>query len=590
MLAAPPDSEVDARLSRASAEGAEPEAEAESGGGASEDANENGKGGNDELSLEAGSAAALAAEAKKAAVSLPQVSPSSTSTTTTTTTTATTTTLAGEPARTSSDPPGENRLKRSRHLLQRTPSARVARQSQTLVGTTKKAFIKYNLPIFMVLAIAVGLAWPLPGATLAAVDMGGVPFGPYAAWSTIGSLCVSLIFFMNGLHLHLKDIRDALKRRAALVAGLVVILGITPALAFAVAADRAGIAPVGLKLGVAVYQAMPTTITSGPAVVSIAKGHVEMALLLTLMSNLACAGLLALTVPALVDLAMASSAGATPNAPTTKTSTTIEPLAIVVLLVTSLIIPIVVGKILRNRFEAVAKWADKHALPMKILSSLLLAAVPWMTISANATGLRAASGGGVVAACVASVALHGFNLAVSYVTALATTNKDDVVAVKAVTVMGGQKSLPIAALLLGGIKFPEAGQMILPMTVAYLVQTVGDAVAAGKWANATKKRRAAAASSRPTEAEAGSAASGDDAGNPNDKSNIKRAWRRVSSTMSGVLRTTSSSFTSAPGTEPSRFSSSGVRPPHARQDAQPTTRTNPEGPARAEQEFVVTQV
>ena len=69
---------------------------------------------------------------------------------------------------------------------------------------------RWHLPIFLVIALLFGYLVPVPGAFLNELDLGGICFGDNCVWNSIGSLCVTLIFFISGTKLKTDEIKNAL--------------------------------------------------------------------------------------------------------------------------------------------------------------------------------------------------------------------------------------------------------------------------------------------------------------------------------------------------------------------------------------------
>ena len=137
------------------------------------------------------------------------------------------------------------------------------------------AWRKQFLPCGFGAALIVGLAWPPPGRFLGELAWRG--------WPALPSLCVVLIFVVSGLKLKGDDVRACLSARAAIGYGLLSILVLSPALALAPL--HLTFLARELRVGLAVFCAMPTTLSSGVALVAQARGNAALALLLTVASN-----------------------------------------------------------------------------------------------------------------------------------------------------------------------------------------------------------------------------------------------------------------------------------------------------------------
>ena len=69
---------------------------------------------------------------------------------------------------------------------------------------------RWHLPIFLLIALLFGYLVPVPGAFLNELDLGGICFEGNCVWNSIGSLCVTLIFFISGTKLKTDEIKNAL--------------------------------------------------------------------------------------------------------------------------------------------------------------------------------------------------------------------------------------------------------------------------------------------------------------------------------------------------------------------------------------------
>ncbi|MDP7449277.1 MAG: bile acid:sodium symporter, partial [Candidatus Latescibacteria bacterium] len=127
------------------------------------------------------------------------------------------------------------------------------------------------LPVGLLTVAVIGLMWPEPGRAMARLPT------QYIA--------VSAIFICSGLMLRTDEIRAALRAWQATTWGVLSILFVTPVVgglfAYRVPMDPA------FQLGLALFVCMPTTLSSGIALTTQARGNAALALLLTVVTNLA---------------------------------------------------------------------------------------------------------------------------------------------------------------------------------------------------------------------------------------------------------------------------------------------------------------
>lgn len=135
---------------------------------------------------------------------------------------------------------------------------------------------EYYLAIGMIVALAIGIIFPLPGVTL-----GKIP---------ISYICVTSIFLICGLQLQVTELKLAWKSYRAIAWGILSILFLTPVIGtqitktvhFAtfvqddnmtvgesvVVANVSVIGPAEFALGLQVFFTVPATLSMGPVLVS----------------------------------------------------------------------------------------------------------------------------------------------------------------------------------------------------------------------------------------------------------------------------------------------------------------------------------
>jgi len=121
--------------------------------------------------------------------------------------------------------------------------------------------LKNFLPLGFATAFIIGLAWPAPGKELGGVDVEG--------WSFFSSLLVCVIFIISGVTLSTSDIQEAMGAWQGALLGLCSILVITPF--FGMIPMQIPFEPKEFQVGLAVFCMMPTTLSSGVALVTQAK-------------------------------------------------------------------------------------------------------------------------------------------------------------------------------------------------------------------------------------------------------------------------------------------------------------------------------
>ncbi|GAX73745.1 hypothetical protein CEUSTIGMA_g1197.t1 [Chlamydomonas eustigma] len=351
----------------------------------------------------------------------------------------------------------------------------------TIGGFVLKNFLLLTLTA----ALTVGVVWPDAGAA--------------ASQCNLQSYGVIAIFIISGLQLKQGEALKALQAAGSVIYGLSSILLLGP-LVLAPAILASPLEPSALKLGLAVFACMPTSLSSGIAMTQTAGGNVALAILLTVASNL----LAVATLPLLLPRALAGGGAAQqlvgPNSSGT-CSMQLDPAALLVQLLAMVLAPTVFGACARAFIPGVAAAVDKNKVVVSCLSSLILAAVPWMQIS------RAMTAGGasgfslyVVMVCGAcGAALHAFQLAFNTVMckALGLGGREEKQATpirKAVVLLTSQKTLPVAVTIIGklGASMGDAAAGYASMTVviAHLSQIIVSSSLVSYWMSSRSSQAA----------------------------------------------------------------------------------------------------
>ncbi|MDE2812779.1 MAG: bile acid:sodium symporter, partial [Gemmatimonadota bacterium] len=207
--------------------------------------------------------------------------------------------------------------------------------------------LRQFLPVGLLVVAVVGFFFPRPGLYMAELPT------QYVA--------VGLIFFLSGLMLKTDEVHAALAAWKATSWGCVSILFATPFIGAAIA-FQLPMEPA-FQFGLALFCCMPTTLTSGVALTAQARGNVALALLLTVLTNIA--GIF--TVP-FVLAHLLSSLG----------QVELSASDLFAKLCLSILLPLGVGKYLR-RFAV--DWIDAQRSQLTLASNAALISIPWMKFS-----------------------------------------------------------------------------------------------------------------------------------------------------------------------------------------------------------------
>jgi sodium/bile acid cotransporter 7 len=306
---------------------------------------------------------------------------------------------------------------------------------------------KQFLPVGLIAVALVGLFIPAPGRYMAVLPTQHV--------------AVSIIFICAGLRLRTGEINAALSAWTATLWSSLSILFITPligtAIAFQIPLDPA------FQIGLALFFCMPTTLSSGIALTGQARGNVALALLLTVLTNVA--GIF--TVPFVLAHLL-------------ETIGRVELSArdLLLKLCLSILLPLVAGKLLRH---FVRDWVDRNRSRIGLVSNLALISVPWMKFSQSSDRLAQIAPLSLVVLVISGLLVHLLYLLLN--DGASRLLRLRLEARKAVVLLASQKTLPVALTVLAFLPVPAEvkGLVAIPCITSHLGQIFVDAVVATRW-------------------------------------------------------------------------------------------------------------
>lgn len=282
--------------------------------------------------------------------------------------------------------------------------------------------------------------------------------------SKVSTFC---IFIISGLTLRSKEIGEAAEAWPAGLFGLASILLLTPV--FSRLVLQLNLQPREFVTGLALFCCMPTTLSSGVSLTQLAGGNFALALAMTVISNL----LGILVVPFSISKFVASGVGI--SIPTKQLFRS---------LVITLLIPLILGKVLRESIKGVADFADKKRRLLSIMSALFLSLAPWIQVSKSRSLLLMVNPTSFLLAIGLGVLLHfvllAFNaLSLKILSFLPGASRSTFANRRnaiAVLLVASQKTLPVMVAVvdqLGGA-LGAAGLLVLPGVAAHLNQIILD--------------------------------------------------------------------------------------------------------------------
>jgi len=236
-----------------------------------------------------------------------------------------------------------------------------------------------------------------------------------------------------------------------------------------------GIKPREFMYGMAVFSCVPTTLTSGVALVRSADGNAVLALLLTVGSNLIGVA----TVPFVVRIVLSSSS-----------SINLSPVPLLLKLLVSVLAPLILGALARAYFKPLGTFASSHKTQLSMLSNFLLVLIVWQTVSRSAGELKsvAAADAGILLAW--AVVLHSTYLVCNG--AAATLLRLEAGEWIAVVLLTSQKTLPVTISVLSFLPesiVGEQGLLAIPPIIGHITQLIIDSVIVSVWAGRQAKRK-----------------------------------------------------------------------------------------------------
>ncbi|XP_044462291.1 probable sodium/metabolite cotransporter BASS4, chloroplastic [Mangifera indica] len=350
----------------------------------------------------------------------------------------------------------------SRSIRASHPSDQVSGSSNIFNWTKPLSkFVANNfLPLALVGGVTLGFANPSLGCLADKYHVSKVsPF---------------VIFIISGLTLRSQEIGAAAEAWPVGIFGLCSILLFTPC--FSKLILQVHLQPQEFVTGLAIFNCMPTTLSSGVALTSLAGGNSALALAMTVISNL----LGILIVPFSISRFIASGVGV--SVPTEQLFRS---------LVLTLLIPLILGKILRESFKGLAKFVDHNRKLFSQISAIFLSLVPWIQVSRSRSLLLMVKPKVFLLAIGMGILLHlillAFNaIAVRSLSAVsggsqsAFAKKENV---SAFVLVASQKTLPVMVAVveqLGGA-FGKSGLLVLPCVAAHLIQIIMDSFLVNSW-------------------------------------------------------------------------------------------------------------
>ncbi|ONK77589.1 uncharacterized protein A4U43_C02F8200 [Asparagus officinalis] len=256
--------------------------------------------------------------------------------------------------------------------------------------------------------------------------------------------------------------------------GLVTILFLSPLVSRLIL--QVQLYPPEFVIGLAIFCCMPTTLSSGVALTNLVGGNSALALAMTVISNL----LGIIFVPFSLSKFIGAGAGvAIPTAELFKS------------LILTLLVPLILGKVLRDAFEGVAEYVDRNRRFFSMMNSALLSLVPWIQVSKSRPLFLTVTPTAFAIAISMGLLLHltllAFNTVLVKILSALADGKESVFSKKensrAVILVASQKTLPVMVAVVDQLKgaLGEPGLLILPCVASHINQIIIDSFLVNIW-------------------------------------------------------------------------------------------------------------
>lgn len=256
----------------------------------------------------------------------------------------------------------------------------------------KAFFLKHFLVIGLVNAVWFSLACPWPGRAVNSVAVG--------SWRVFQTINIVTIFIISGLTLKTEHIKDAVRRWGAALIGIISIMLITPSAAFVMV--ELPFNPETYKYGLAIFALVPTTIASGITLVTAGRGNAALALMLTVVTNVLSVFILPFTVPLVISQ-------------TDSSSINLKSADMLIKLVMTILVPLIIGKILREISSWVRDMVNKYKTALGLINNSSLICIVWQTLSAAQQNVVHTAFGTLCLIALAAILLHVVYLIVNFI-------------------------------------------------------------------------------------------------------------------------------------------------------------------------------
>lgn len=305
------------------------------------------------------------------------------------------------------------------------------------------SYISSNILLLSLLAaIIIGLFVPSLGIWISEFKIGETRI--------FQLLNIITIFIISGLTLKASELVSALSNWCGILYGVFAILVVTPLFGFLTI--QLPFSHFEFAIGFTLFSCVPTTINSCAMISSIAFANQAMAILLTCVTNFIGSA----TTPAILQMILNTSSGIS-----------IDSVAILVSLLTTVLVPLLLGCIIRLKVPGAPVFLQTWSQTLSTISNLSVAAIVWQTMSRSHNELSQLKWTTAIVLLLSGAFLHICFLVVNHVflrvITLKRTSSDPLripnFEYKAILLTASQKSLPICVTILANIAKDEESNL-----------------------------------------------------------------------------------------------------------------------------------
>jgi sodium/bile acid cotransporter 7 len=318
------------------------------------------------------------------------------------------------------------------------------------------------LPIALIGAIALGITFP--GAAQA---LDGVKIGKQ---KVVQDIAVIYIFLFQGMNFKIDEIKKAYSAWVSILCTLFFILFISPLSGYLV--HPLSFLTPDLRTGLMLFLIMPCWMNSGCAMVAAANGSVPVGLLITVTAN----AIALLTIPMWLELFLESSS-----------NIEFDPVDMWKGLTLTVLVPGIVGFLVRTYSGKVARFHATHKEKMTILAHTCLSTIPFMKVGTSYDHIMTVEPFEITAIIITFLVVHCCMLGGMYAATAPFPERIPIPVRKAIVIMASGKTLPVAMAVLTFLphSIGDKGLIAVPCIVCHLSQVLLDAFVATHWAEAT---------------------------------------------------------------------------------------------------------